>query len=66
MSHVPLTKAHKEAIKRILDVLYDAVDSSGRSISKIFQELPDKKEVPDYYEVIKRPMALNVIRVMRF
>ncbi|EMR08322.1 hypothetical protein PNEG_03162 [Pneumocystis murina B123] len=62
MSHVPLTKAHKEAIKKLLDVLYNAVDSSGRSISKIFEELPDKKEVPDYYEVIKKPMALNVIK----
>ncbi|KAG4305521.1 hypothetical protein PORY_001077 [Pneumocystis oryctolagi] len=62
MSHVPLTRAHKDAIRKILDVLYNAVDNTGRSISKIFEELPDKKEVPDYYEIIKRPMALNVIR----
>ncbi|CCJ28475.1 unnamed protein product [Pneumocystis jirovecii] len=62
MSHIPLTKAHKDAIKKILNILYNAVDESGRSISKIFEELPDKKEIPDYYEVIKRPMALNIIK----
>ncbi|KAG5438312.1 hypothetical protein PCANB_002800 [Pneumocystis canis] len=62
MSHIPLTEAHRDAIKRILNILYNAVDDSGRSISKIFEELPNKKEVPDYYDVIKRPMALNVIK----
>ncbi|KAG5513256.1 hypothetical protein PMAC_001626 [Pneumocystis sp. 'macacae'] len=62
MNHIPLTKAHKDAIKKILNILYNAVDESGRSISKIFEELPDKKEIPDYYEVIKRPMALNIIK----
>jgi hypothetical protein len=29
----------------------------------MFKEPPDREAYPQYYEVIKRPMALSIIRV---
>lgn len=45
--------------------LYDAVvnveDESGRKRSELFMEVPSKRLYPDYYKVIKKPIALDVI-----
>ncbi|ODQ56384.1 Bromodomain-containing protein [Saitoella complicata NRRL Y-17804] len=59
---VPLTQQKVAAMQVVLTALYNATDPEGRPISEIFQDMPDRDEVPDYYDVIKRPMALNVIR----
>ncbi|KAJ1921444.1 hypothetical protein IWQ60_006770 [Tieghemiomyces parasiticus] len=37
-------------------------DSTGRLLSKIFQDLPDEEEYPDYYAAIKQPTSLNMVR----
>ncbi|KAJ1929952.1 hypothetical protein EC988_010071, partial [Linderina pennispora] len=36
-------------------------NEDGDTISEPFEELPDKDEYPDYYEVIWYPMALTII-----
>ncbi|RUS16288.1 Bromodomain-containing protein, partial [Endogone sp. FLAS-F59071] len=36
--------------------------SFGRVVSELFQQLPSRRAYPDYYEVIKLPMALNNIK----
>ncbi|KAI8350693.1 hypothetical protein B0O80DRAFT_389041, partial [Mortierella sp. GBAus27b] len=36
--------------------------SSGRVISDLFMELPDREDYPDYYMTIKNPIALDIIR----
>jgi hypothetical protein len=36
---------------------------SGRQISGIFMELPDRKDLPDYYKVIANPISLSDIEV---
>lgn len=46
----------------MLQVLSTAKGARGRSISEVFLELPPKKELPDYYEVIRRPVAFETIR----
>ena len=33
-----------------------------RDISKLFQRKVNKRYVPDYYDVIKEPMALSVLK----
>ncbi|MEQ2217984.1 hypothetical protein XENOCAPTIV_027409, partial [Xenoophorus captivus] len=35
----------------------------GRQISKGFMQLPSKKEVPEYYELIRKPVDFRRIRV---
>ncbi|KAI8324033.1 Bromodomain-containing protein, partial [Martensiomyces pterosporus] len=37
-------------------------DSDGELLSEVFEELPDKTEYPEYYEVIAHPMALNLVK----
>ena len=36
--------------------------SEGRILSEPFYQLPSRKELPDYYEVIKKPMDFKRIR----
>ena len=37
--------------------------STGRQLSAIFRVLPTRKELPEYYQIIKKPMDLRKIRV---
>ena len=36
---------------------------SGRELADIFLSLPSKEEYPEYYEVIKSPMSLQLVLV---
>jgi len=35
---------------------------SGRVLSEPFMKLPSRRELPDYYEVIKKPIDIKRIR----
>ena len=50
-------------MKKLLDVVMNYEDSDGRILSKPFMNLPARKELPDYYEVIKKPVDFKKIRV---
>ncbi|KAF9997773.1 hypothetical protein BGZ65_006652, partial [Modicella reniformis] len=52
----------QEAMALILDRLEKLTDRSGRSISELFMEAPDRDEYPDYYVIIETPMAFDMIR----
>ena len=39
--------------------------SDGRVLSKSFMQLPTRRELPDYYDIIKKPIDLKRIRVSR-
>nr|XP_039251471.1 protein polybromo-1-like isoform X2 [Styela clava] len=63
MTPVPvLTKeqAQRNPLLKCMDHIYQKVrnfrDPTGREICEIFNKLPSKSELPDYYQVIKRPM----------
>ena len=47
-----------EKLKKLVDTIKEYKDPKGRQLSIIFMKLPNQKEFPDYYEVIKRPMDL--------
>ncbi|XP_061589327.1 probable global transcription activator SNF2L2 isoform X1 [Cololabis saira] len=53
-------------LTRMLNTLVDMVinykDGLGRQISKGFVQLPSKKEVPEYYELIRKPVDFRRIR----
>ncbi|KAG4306186.1 hypothetical protein PORY_000174 [Pneumocystis oryctolagi] len=48
--------------QRLVKAVQEAKDSTGRLISENFVRLPSKKLYPDYYELIKKPIALDMIK----
>lgn len=46
---------------KLVEQMRSAKDKTGRSISDLFLELPDADEVPDYYDVIKLPIAISTV-----
>ena len=48
---------------KLWELIVDYKDSSGRQISAIFMVLPTRKELPQYYQIIKKPMDLKKIKV---
>jgi len=56
----------RERMKRALNECYRAVmnyeDETGRKRCELFKELPDRREYPDYYQLIQHPIALSQLR----
>ena len=48
-------------MRQLYETLRDYKDTKGRQLSLIFLRLPNMKEFPDYYEVIKRPIDFEKI-----
>ncbi|XP_050966982.1 probable global transcription activator SNF2L2 isoform X3 [Labeo rohita] len=46
----------------IVDMVINYKDTLGRQISKGFVQLPSRKEVPEYYELIRKPVDFRRIR----
>lgn len=46
--------------------LFNITDKDGVNISPVFTVLPPKKEYPDYYGVIKKPISLNTLKKRLF
>ena len=40
-----------------------ALSSTSRNLAEIFMVLPTRKELPDYYQIIKHPVDIRKIRV---
>ncbi|KAI6857789.1 hypothetical protein KC334_g22001, partial [Hortaea werneckii] len=59
-SNASKTKVQERG-RRLLDQLHDAKDKTDRNIATAFLELPPRDEIPDYYNVIKLPIALSTI-----
>ena len=57
---------HYEKLMKQMKFLVNCVlkykDTDGRVLSEPFQQLPTKRELPDYYEIIKRPIDLKKIQ----
>ncbi|XP_051907143.1 probable global transcription activator SNF2L2 [Hippocampus zosterae] len=46
----------------LVDMVLNYKDSLGRQISKAFVQLPSRKEAPEYYELIRKPVDFRRIR----
>ncbi|KAL4254551.1 Swr1 complex component [Abortiporus biennis] len=61
-----ITPTTREKMKKAFNDCYRAVlnceDETGRKRCELFKELPDKREYPDYYQLIKQPIALSTLR----
>jgi SWI/SNF-related matrix-associated actin-dependent regulator of chromatin subfamily A protein 2/4 len=48
-------------MKKLMDVIVHYADSEGRVLSDPFMKLPSRREYPDYYEIIKKPIDIKKI-----
>merc|ERR1712129_204893 len=48
-------------MKKLIEVVMQYEDSDGRVLAEPFWKLPSKKELPDYYEIIRRPVDIAKI-----
>ncbi len=39
------------------------LSSNGRQLSEVFIQLPSRKELPEYYELIRKPVDFRKIKV---
>ncbi|KAL9006561.1 MAG: hypothetical protein Q9188_000721 [Gyalolechia gomerana] len=51
-----------KAMRRVIDILYTYRQSDGHDPSKVFHRKVNKRSLPDYYEVIKEPVALSTLK----
>lgn len=54
----PLVKA---AGLELVELIQNFTTEDGRTRSDLFETLPDREDYPDYYEVIKKPTAVDTI-----
>ncbi|KAH7094872.1 hypothetical protein FB567DRAFT_565925 [Paraphoma chrysanthemicola] len=57
-----VTEKEWEAMATSLKNIYDYRDADGYDPTKLFQRKVNKRSVPDYYDIIKDPMALSTIK----
>ncbi|KAK4337108.1 hypothetical protein RND71_043426 [Anisodus tanguticus] len=50
-------------MRKILSYVTEYKDVDGRVLSEPFMKLPSKKELPDYYEVIKKPVDIHKLKL---
>ncbi|KAJ4485467.1 SNF2-family ATP dependent chromatin remodeling factor snf21 [Lentinula aciculospora] len=61
-----LSTALRDKMKKAFNECYKAVlaceAEEGRKRCELFREVPDRRDYPDYYQLIKQPIALSQIR----
>merc|ERR1712168_1093869 len=51
-------KKLQKKMKKLMEIVIRYKDEDGRVLSEPFMKLPTRKELPDYYEVIRRPVDI--------
>merc|ERR1712203_443047 len=49
-------------MRKLMEIVIRYKDEDGRVLSEPFMKLPTRKELPDYYEVIRRPVDIFKIQ----
>ena len=52
----------QKKMRKLIEIVVKYEDQDDRVLSDPFLKLPTKKELPDYYEVIKRPVDIHKIK----
>merc|ERR1711902_424880 len=55
-----LRKLQKK-MRKLMEIVIQYEDQDGRVLSDPFMKLPSRKELPDYYEVIRKPVDITKI-----
>merc|ERR1719483_760147 len=48
-------------MRKLIEIVIQYEDQDGRILSDPFMKLPSRKELPDYYEVIRKPVDITKI-----
>ncbi|TNN83612.1 Transcription activator BRG1 [Liparis tanakae] len=60
----PNPPALLKKMRKIVDAVIKYKDSaSGRQLSEVFIQLPSRKELPEYYELIRKPVDFRKIKI---
>jgi SWI/SNF-related matrix-associated actin-dependent regulator of chromatin subfamily A protein 2/4 len=51
----------KRHMRKLMNIVIKYTDSDGRVLSEPFMKLPSRRELPDYYEIIKKPLDIKKI-----
>ncbi|KAL1138772.1 hypothetical protein AAG570_008834 [Ranatra chinensis] len=51
----------KRQLRKLMNIVIKYTDCDGRVLSEPFMKLPSRRELPDYYEVIKKPLDIKKI-----
>lgn len=51
----------KKQMRKLMNIVTKYTDSDGRLLSEPFMKLPPRKDYPDYYDIIKKPIDINKI-----
>ncbi|KAJ5114609.1 hypothetical protein NUU61_000368 [Penicillium alfredii] len=57
-----ITDAQWKAMMDVVMVIYDFREEDGHDPSRLFHRSVNKRNVPDYYDIIKEPMALSILK----
>ena len=57
-----MSKRMQKKMRKLMEVVIKYEDQDGRILSEPFLKLPSKKELPDYYEIIKKPVDIRKIQ----
>ncbi|CAG5897411.1 unnamed protein product [Menidia menidia] len=49
-------------MKKTVDAVIKYKDGNGRQLSEVFIQLPSRKELPEYYELIRKPVDFRKIK----
>ncbi|KAF5099963.1 hypothetical protein D0Z00_001443 [Geotrichum galactomycetum] len=60
--HTTQKQQLKSMISNLLDRMNESTDKNGRNRADLFITLPERRLYPDYYQLIKKPVALDTIR----
>merc|ERR1711997_1073162 len=55
-------KKLQKKMRKLMEIVIRYKDEDGRVLSEPFMKLPTRKELPDYYEVIRRPVDIFKIK----
>ncbi|KAF9808693.1 hypothetical protein IEO21_07780 [Rhodonia placenta] len=58
----PIRERMKKAFNEIYRAVLSCEDEHGRKRCELFREVPDRREYPDYYQLITKPIALSTLR----
>merc|ERR1711997_592056 len=54
-------KKMQKKMRKLMEIVIQYEDQDGRVLSDPFMKLPTRKELPDYYEVIRKPVDISKI-----
>ncbi|KAB8236731.1 putative RSC complex subunit (RSC1) [Aspergillus alliaceus] len=57
-----VTDEQWRSMMEVVMAIYEFREEDGHDPSKLFQRSVNKRNVPDYYDIIKEPMALSILK----